>query len=158
MATWTNKDGLPVNFGTDRARLAKSGHSAVSAGGDIKTMVVKYTAGDPPSATDIQHGGQAFIPAGASITRAVLSVDTAFAGGTSFDIGTYQSNGTTVIDADGIDAGVLLAAVNSTSDVVQCDGAQVGGAVGMTADAYIIIAETGTFTAGEATITIEYVL
>lgn len=96
------------------------------------------------------------IPANARISRATLRVITAFAGGTSYNFGLSQSDGT-VIDADGIDAAVALAVIDAVGDVVLCDGALVGSLVGIGANAgQLLVAATGTFTAGKAQLEIEY--
>ena len=49
------------------------------------------------------------LPANARIFRATLRIHTAFAGGTSYNFGLQEADGS-VIDADGIDAAVALAA------------------------------------------------
>ena len=96
------------------------------------------------------------IPANARISRATLRVITGFAGGTSYNFGLYQEDGT-VIDADGIDAAVATAAINVAGDVVLCDGALVGSLVGIGAAAGSLrVSATGTFTAGKAQLEIEY--
>lgn len=113
------------------------------------------------------------IPANARIKEATLTVITAFAGGTSYDIGLYQEDGT-VIDADGIDAAIALAAINTAGNRVRSDGALVSS---FTVDAtsvstteppaytaptigaaagQIVVAATGTFTAGKARLRVVY--
>ena len=96
------------------------------------------------------------IPANARISRATLRIITAFASGTSYNFGLQQEDGT-VIDADGIDAAVALTAIDAVGDVVLCDGALVGSLVGIGAAAgQLVVAATGTFTAGKAQLEIEY--
>ena len=96
------------------------------------------------------------IPANARISRATLRIITAFAGGTSYNFGLSESDGT-VIDADGIDAAVALTAIDAIGDVVLCDGALVGSLVGIGSEAgQLLVAATGTFTAGKAQLEIEY--
>ena len=96
------------------------------------------------------------IPANARIVRATLRVITAFAGGTSYNLGLYERDGT-VIDADGIDAAVALTAIDAIGDVVLCDGALVGLLVGTGSEAgQLLVAATGTFTAGKAQLEIVY--
>ncbi len=96
------------------------------------------------------------IPANARISRATLRVITGFAGGTSYNFGLSESDGS-VIDADGIDAAVATAAINVAGDVVLCDGALVGSLVGIgSAAGQLLVAATGTFTAGKAQLEIEY--
>ena len=103
------------------------------------------------------------IPANAHIVTARLQVLTAFADGTSYDIGLEQDDGT-VIDADGLfpAADVLLADLaagnmieGSGALIVTEDGAPVAS-IGANAG-QIVVSENGTFTAGKAKITVEYV-
>lgn len=96
------------------------------------------------------------IPANARITSATLRVITAFAGGTSYNIGLFEEDGT-VIDADGIDAAIALTAIDAIGETVDCDGALVGNTAGIgTAAGSVRIAATGTFTAGKASLIVEY--
>ncbi len=96
------------------------------------------------------------LPANARISRATLRIITAFAGGTSYNLGLYEEDGT-VIDADGIDAAVALTAIDAIGDVVLCDGALVGTLVGIGVErGQLVVAATGTFTAGKAQLEIEY--
>ena len=96
------------------------------------------------------------IPINARIISATLRVITAFAGGTSYNIGLYEEDGT-VIDADGIDAAVALTDINAIGETVACDGALVANTAGIgTAAGSVRIAATGTFTAGKASLKIEY--
>lgn len=90
------------------------------------------------------------IAANARIKEATLTTLVAFVGGTSYNIGLYQEDGT-VIDADGIDAAVATAAIDAVGETVVCDGALVGGTVGIgTAAGSVRVAATGTYTAGKA--------
>lgn len=96
------------------------------------------------------------LPANCRISRATLRVITAFAGGTSYNLGLQEEDGS-VIDADGIDAAVALTAIDAIGDVVLCDGALVGTLVGIgAARGQLVVAATGTFTAGKAQLEIEY--
>jgi hypothetical protein len=96
------------------------------------------------------------IPANAHIKEATLRVITAFAGGTSYNIGLNQPDGT-VIDADGIDAAVLTAAIDAVGETVLCDGALVNNTAGIgTAEGQVVIAATGTYTAGKAVLKVVY--
>lgn len=113
------------------------------------------------------------IPANARIKSATLRVITAFAGGTSYNIGLNQPDGT-VVDADGIDAGILLAAIDAVGETVICDGALVENftidatsvsttepplytapTIGANA-AQVVVVATGTFTAGKAVLDVVY--
>ncbi len=164
MAQWQNDDGLTVRFGQDQARETKSLMAPPVGVGPVRYMVVDINYDDLPTfTTDLNNDGtnngfsdqDAYIPAGSFITNAYLIVETAFADGTSYDIGTYDQAGS-VIDANGIDAAVATAALAANSTVV-CDGAQVRGTTTVTSDAYLVVAATGTFTAGKMKLVIEYI-
>lgn len=147
--SYTNADGLYVLTHAGQADVQDGGSTAVQA---TKQMVVKLdlTANKGVTAND------AFIPAGSYITKAHLVVTTAAAGGTSINFGLADSAGS-AIDADGIDAAVATAALAANKGVA-CDGALVGGTATVGAsDAYVTTANTGTFTAGAATLVIEYI-
>lgn len=94
------------------------------------------------------------IPADALITGATIHVKTAAQGGTSYNFGLYQADGT-VIDADGIDAAVATAALTEGAWIV-CDGALIGATIGSAAG-QLRVAATGGFTAGEYRVQIDYV-
>lgn len=97
------------------------------------------------------------IPAKAVILSASLHVETAFAGGTSLAIGLHQSDGT-AIDADGLftDAELPLANIDAAGDyIAAAGGALVGTSIGAAAG-QLVVAATGTFTAGEATLKVTY--
>jgi len=153
MSTWDNFDGLKVKFGLDRAEENPKGKNAVQA---TKHMTVSIDLVDGNHGlTDVSEWDAA-IPAGAYITKASLVVTEAAAGGTSFNIGLAETD-QTVIDADGIDAGILLAEV-AADKAVDCDGALVGGTDTIGSAAGVVyITRTGTFTAGKADLVIEYV-
>lgn len=96
------------------------------------------------------------IPANSRITGATLRVITAFAGGTSYVIGLEQADGT-VIDADGVFASFLTAAIDAVGETVVAGGALVANTAGIgTAAAQVVVTATGTFTAGKAVLELEY--
>ena len=93
------------------------------------------------------------IPAGSVIVDSTLRVGTAWAGGTSIDIGLAQRDGT-VIDADGLDAAILTAALTADAVIVG-DGALVGATIGGN-DAVVEVSATGSYTAGTAKLVVRY--
>lgn len=161
---WYNDDGLLVRYGQDQARETQSVMAHPRTAGALRHMVVDINWDDLPTfTTDSNNDGSLnkfsgqdnFIPANSFITNAYLVVETAFADGTSYDIGLYDEDGS-AIDADGIDAGVALAALGADEAVV-CDGALVRGTATIgSSNGYLVVAETGTFTAGKAKLFIEY--
>jgi len=101
------------------------------------------------------------IPANAWIEQAILHVKTAFTSGgaATMSIGLYQSDGT-VIDLDGIDVDIALAAINADAERVLCDGALVANTagVGSAAGQVVVVESSGAnpYTAGEAELVIRY--
>lgn len=95
------------------------------------------------------------IVSGARIKSATLKVTEAAAGGTSINIGTYKRADGTALDADGIDAAILTAALTAGA-FIDCDGAQVGAGTGLTEDAFVNVVATGTYTAGKFTLVVHY--
>jgi len=155
--SYTNADGLQVLTNGAAGVPKDEGTTSVSA---IKTMVVKIgdaTALGSSAATPDDH--DPFIPAGSFIKSASLVVTAAFTSGgaATLTIGAYDQAGT-AIDADGIDAAIALAAVGADK-AVACDGALVGGTATVGSDDAYIKANYGTaaFTAGAATLVIEYI-
>jgi len=159
MGNWTNEDGLQVHFG-------EQGTARVGTDMAVRSRMVADLRWDdlPDFKADLDNDGtndgysgeDASIPAGSYIVDAYIVVETAFAGGTSINVGFYQEDGT-VIDADGVDAAVTTAALGANK-AVACDGALVGGTATVGAnDAYLRVVPTGTFTAGKAKLFIEYI-
>lgn len=167
MAIETNKDGLKTRYGK-RNLVGDSNIAKHTTESIIRELVVDWEYNNLPAFDQDAGGGStpdtfssavAFIPAGSHIVSANTYIKTAFAGGTTYDMGLYQRDGT-VIDADGIDAAVALAAMDADGDMVVNDGAMVAptaGANTTTVDAYFVVAATGTYTAGKARTVIRYV-
>jgi hypothetical protein len=88
-----------------------------------------------------------------------LIVTTAFTSGgaATLTLGLQQKDGT-IIDADGIDATIALAAL-AANLAVACDGALVDGTATVgSADAYLsVIYGTAAYTAGAAKLVLEYI-
>ena len=155
--SYTNSDGLFVITKNAQGAARDNGLNAQNG---VKTMVFELkdatklgTAAVDPQPND------AFIPAGAYITKASLVVTTAFTSGGSatLGIGLQQADGT-IIDADGIDAAVAVADLAANKAVV-CNGALVGGTATVgAANAYMsVVYGTAAFTAGAAKLVIEYI-
>lgn len=165
MGSWRNNDGLEVRFGTTTAIPSTVG--VVSDNSDVETMIVLIdTASDHfPSATgtdtmyDPARG--VAIPSGSLIRACTLVTLTAFdssGDNGTLTIGLYQEDGSTAIDADGIDAAIAQTAMDAVGETVNCDGALVNG-VALTADGYLTLNNgTSAFTAGKALLTITYIV
>lgn len=145
-----NVGGRQTHFGpldTDQKRGA-----VVHGNGAEKQIEWVFSYDDLP-ADDDGNEMLAKIPANSFIEAAYLKVGTAWAGGTSIDVGLAQTDGT-VIDADGIDAAVATASLTADA-IIDCDGALVGASVGSD-DAVLEVTATGTYTAGTATLVVRY--
>lgn len=154
MAEWTNSDGLVVRY-TDPSATAFS--ATTRQVGAVHQLVVKFTYDNLPTPAS-GDARAASIPANCWIKDAYLLATSDWGGTTpTLTIGLAQEDGT-AIDADGIDAAIAEAALD-TGDVVQCDGALVSA--GTVADAsnraYVVATTGGTVTSGAATLVIEYV-
>ena len=149
--SYTNADGLLVLTNGESGVPAENGRTAVAA---KKNLLVDI---------DLTKGGQSWrsgvdasIPAGSYITSASLVVKTAAAGGTTVTVGLVTAAGA-AIDADGIDAAVATADL-AANKAVACDGDLVGGTATVGAvEAYVGISTSGTFTAGNLLLVIEYI-
>lgn len=119
--------------------------------GVTEQLIVPINYDDLPG-VDVDDAVILAIPAGAYIKSAVLLVKEDFVGGTSYDIGLAQPDGTE-IDADGLFDGVLTAALVEGA-AIESTGALVGTIVPEMAQ--VTVVETGTFTAGKAVMVVEY--
>ena len=160
--SWTNSDGLVVRFGTDKGTEKESGSTEANV---HRTLVHKFAFGDIAN-TDVTAADpeSPFIPADSVITRATLYVTTAFVGATGvLDIGLKIADGTNT-DDDGIDAAIAVTILDAIGDTINCNGAYVSSAgnltgLRITADQYIMTTwDTAAFTAGAATLVVEYLL
>ena len=146
-----NSLGNRQNYGT--VDTYEGVGATVHTTGIKNTLVVEFDYANLPTFSAVYQDIPA-IPADSLITAAYLHVETAAAGGTSYNIGLYTAAGV-AIDADGIDAGVLTAALTEDAWIVN-DGDLVGATIGATAG-QVVVAATGTFTAGEYMLIIEYI-
>jgi hypothetical protein len=146
---YENTAGINVlNHYGPRGRDAKKGGQAKSTG-QIKRAEWQFSYDDLPTygSTNLEFA----IPANATIVSSKWITGTAWAGGTSLNIGLYQGNGT-VIDADGLDAAITPTTAGA---VIDGNGALVGASIGANAGE-LTVAATGTYTAGTATVIVEY--
>lgn len=155
-------DGRSVQVHYGPRSTTETNGGVQSTGTRSKAIVYKFSYDDLPG------GGadslRAYIPAGAVVKDCYFLVTTDFAGGTSYDIGLEQSDGSTAIDADGLFDALVLADIDATpgSSVSAAEhaGTNSGVLIGqkLLVDGYLVIAATGTFTAGEATVVLEYMV
>lgn len=162
-------NGVPNNFGVP-ASVNKKG-AVIQDDGIYRTVVYEFTYDDLPTSSSTDVGAHV-LPPYALIESALLVVETAFAGGTSYDIGLTQTDGT-AIDADGIFAALPLANINAKGEshralLRDSDGTasltdNFAGAFlnnsGQTGSAFssnVKVTATGTFTAGKAHLYVRY--
>lgn len=158
--TWDNEDGLIIRFGTERAEVLDAAGGTANAA--YKTLVHKFAFGDIAT-TDVTvpNPNEAFLPADSVMMRATLYVTTGFVGATGvLDIGLKTADGTNT-DDDGIDAAIAVTALNVVGDTILCNGDLIVDgdltAVRFTEAQYIMTTwDTAAFTAGAATLVVEY--
>jgi len=157
---WTNKDGLYVGYGP-RNYEVNSGSVIVAGDGQTRTAILKLDGTalqTTPTGRELANG--VVIPAGANIKSVRVVVDTAFAGGTSVSIAGYNASTDAVDSATGFANAVLTATLASGYDATYtAPGAGAGGgyiATKLAAAVKIVPVATGTFSAGVATVTVEY--
>lgn len=155
-STWTNSDGLRVGFGT---RTTETTVGAEPRIGGYRQQVVIEIRGQDLADSDVarQLAYGVTIPADSLLESAKLYVTTAFAGATAvMDIGTYNASSGAAVDDDGVDSAVAVASLTDNA-VIACDGAQIGTVLAN--DVKIGVSyDTAAFTAGLATLVVEYVL
>jgi len=123
--------------------------------GGVKTHSITFDYDNLP-VSSIDDALVQALPANARINSATIRVLEAFLGGTSYEVGLYETDGT-AISAGGIDTALLLADIGTVGETVDCDGALVGNTAGIGTDAgQVVIAATGTFTAGRGVLEINY--
>ena len=148
---WVNSDGLLVRFGPNQGvRGAKAG--VTTGAGKRRELVFTVDLAGPARTiftADLNNDGtndgfsglDTPLPAGALILSQQVRTLITPAGGTNFAVGTYQKNGT--LDT--------AAGIRTTAGA---NGTQVG--TQLTADRYLAVTTTGTYTAGRVQIIVEY--
>jgi hypothetical protein len=146
---YENTAGINVlNHYGPRGKDAKWGGQAKSTG-QVKRAEWQFSYDDLPvwGATNLQF----VLPANATVVSAKWITGTAWAGGTSLNVGLYTSAGV-AIDADGLDAAITPTTAGA---VIDGNGALVGASIGAN-PGELTVAATGTYTAGTATVIVEY--
>ena len=163
-------NGVPQNFGVPPS-VNKKG-AVLANDGLVRTVAYKFTYDDLPTNSSTDVGVHVF-PAYSQIVEAFILVETAFAGGTSYDIGLVQTDGT-AIDTDGIFAALPLANINAKGKMHRAlirdsDGSgsltdnfsgtlmNYSGVTGVSTPANLKVTATGTFTAGKAHLYVRYI-
>ena len=99
---WVNDDGLVVKFGTEEADRGKGGIFTDKMYGDCTVYEFDIRAAELEPLVAFTSGGAA-----------------------TLTIGLYDTDRTTALDADGIDAAIALTAIDTVGEKVTCDGALV---------------------------------
>ena len=146
--------GVLAHYGPRSTDEHYGGEAA--GGGKLKHAVFKFSYDNLPVNND--DGLTYTIPQGVMIKNVYVKATTDFASGTSYDIGLEEADGT-VIDLDGLFDALTLAEINVGDDALSHGGTNSGVLLNLetTAPAQLIVVETGTFTAGEAELVIEYI-
>lgn len=157
MATWTNNDGLPIEFGTTKSTSSTGGEPDQSGDRRKMTLDIDLTTLVDASAL-VGFVDSHELPEGAIIHAATLTVLEAAAGATAvLDIGVIDASAdaTGTDDDDGFAAAVAVASLTPA-------GAEIAGAgalVNTVLDASYRVAasyDTAAFTAGKVRLLIEY--
>lgn len=156
---WLNKDGLYVGFGT-RAKEVNSGSVIAAGDGQTRTALLKIDATALKATPDGKELANAVvIPAGVNVKSVRVLVHTAFAGGTSVSIAGYTT-ADAADSATGFANAVLTATLAGGYDATYtAPGAGAGGGyIGtlLATAVKIVPLASGTFSAGAATVEIEY--
>lgn len=159
-SNWANTSDVVRASYNERPTDIKTGASPKTSG-STRELVVEFSYDDLPG-TSATGGMEITIPANSIITDAYFDTLTAFAGGTSYDIGLNETDGSTAIDADGLWDLLPLAEINAANErsVSKTHAGTNSGALldtTLSAEAQVVVAATGTFTAGKGRIVIEYI-
>ncbi len=154
---YTNEAGLGVtNHYGARKTEARYGGEYVTKG-SVKEHVIRFNFAEVPNSGFNTNPKFHFISKDATILSARLVVREAFAGGTSYQVGVYKLSDGTAIDADGLITATEAAIANlgTVGAAVIGKGALIG--TKGPSEAFVVgVTGTGTFTAGDAEIVIEY--
>lgn len=151
-ATWTNSDGLVVGFGKNFPERTDAG--VVETDGFDKTATVNITY----QSTTGSSGAKITVPAGSLVKNVFMKVGTAWVGGTSLAFGDASGTGSWITATQGATANLTAGAA------IQAQGAYAYTATegqlppkvyAAATDLYFTV--VGTYTAGTATVVVEYV-
>jgi hypothetical protein len=148
---WVNKDGLLVRFGSNQGQRGSRTGVTTGAGKRRELVLTVDLTGAARTIypDDLNNDGTTDgfsslnipLPANSVLVgQRVVNVITP-AGGTNYSVGTYQKNGT--VDT--------AAGIRTTAGA---DGTQIG--TQLTADRYVGVVTTGTYTTGTIKIIVEY--
>jgi hypothetical protein len=126
MPKWFNNDGLVVKYGTDQGKVISGGEYSHFADGDdhLVEFVVTPTVLDGTNVTFLSD--TITIPKNAYLVKAEFYVETAFTSGgaMTLDFRLYDTNRSTEVGTNGIDAAIAVASLTAGATIVG-DGALV---------------------------------
>ena len=160
-AYWTNDDGLVVGFGARASEDQRGGK--VSTYGNVEEHVVEFAYDDLPDGVLGSDGSFLQIPAHAIPIGCFIETIEAFVGGTSYDIDLVDSAGAAIGSGeDKLFDAIAIANMNVVGEKISAEahaGTNSGNALGveLASAGTVKVAATGTYTAGRARITIQYV-
>ena len=167
--TWTNSDGLTIDLHGTKQYMAGTvltygSHSELVVDLDFENLQGFDADASGNGTLDSFSGAQVYLPAGAYIKSATLVVETAFVGGTSYDIDLVTTAGGAI--GSGEDKLFdLLATAEINADGEWRSSRAHGGTnsgnaldIAVTSPAQLQVVATGTFTAGKARMIVEYMV
>lgn len=143
MSSWENGDGLHIKFGPEQGDSVNTGTYTGAQGEFVTEVDVNLADLDGDAVNIVSYNPK--VKEGALLKSATLVVSTAATGGTSIDMGLYNAEGTSAIDADGFIDGVLTAAM-TVGATIAGTGALIN--TKMSAPGVFSVTTVGTFTAG----------
>lgn len=157
--SWMNKDGLYLQYGTEKAVPTTGGEFRMP--GELRTVDIVLDLTKLTSTPSIADNAQTtFFPAGMFIEQVELVTDVAATGGTSLSVGLLDYDRSTVISNTAFVNGALTATMTpaGTKTVLTQGSTGAGAYIGtVTAKAgYVSALVAGTFTAGKITVRVKY--
>lgn len=151
-ASWTNSDGLVVGFGANIPERQAGGVVDMDGYDRVATLAVTYAS------TFGASGAKITIPANSIVRNVYMKVGTAWVGGTSLAFGDAGGTGSWITATQGaqasLTAGVAIQALGGYAWVTG-ESQQTPKVYAAATDLYFTV--VGTFTAGSATVVVEYV-
>lgn len=178
-------NGVGVSYGPVKATSPFAKFDMKDGDTTVRRLKINFTYDDLPVGGTGRNVSSGPIPSGSLIIDAYIQTKVLFAGGTSYDIGLEDSGGSfvsyrdtttgvsTVSSGNELWDDLLIAQLNQPDEVNaasthngvnsgifclrQVDKAAAQGTIHINEPGYIVVTPTGTFTAGEAVIIVEYI-
>lgn len=151
--SWTNEDGLIVDFNTEAGQVVPTG----TGNPDVQTLEVILDSADLPTLADINQR-VAHLPANALVVDAFLVANEAWTGTSpTLAIGLGNSEGGVIL-SNGVDTAIAMDTEQAAAgDVVACNGSLVNktSTIGSVAG-WVYTTPGGTITGGKSTLYVRY--